>query len=558
MSIKSLFFWVCTVAILFTGCCDQTFIIYKGETIPVNLNREVHEYHHYNQSSVIEVPEVSNQASGIITEEYNNQASGMIGYDQVVDISNPDQRMVTFHITADYPYGSIVADILIDGRSVPSNSMVDTGSHSYRSSKIGYETIEDTIPASTSDYDVSKQLVALAREVRFRFTDAKTGKAITPTEVKIGLQKIQDGDKVKPCNKTLSVSAQGYQDYEESYFNLPVGIGPFELKKALIPEAKAAPVKAKKIELQLQITSDYNEDEEVPVDKVYVDGKQVSTGSSITPGSHKVSIKYPGFEEYEARFDVPSSVSIYVLKAVLIALPRPLDIDIQYDIYPSRSQESKLGDCKVYLQKKYSDEIMTVKTGDKVKPGTYLLQVVRKAYNNVEKQLRIWPEVSPFAIHVTMEAKNRVVQADISFDKDATNNLGDLVIDFIDVDTQIRRNVKQGGVIKPGKYQYIVSLPGFEMEGGARPITIEPDEEAFEIKTGMKAAARQVSFEGPYLNNVHVRPIEILINGETYRFEKKYYPGKYRIEAKFSQQPTIHKDVTIAPGVGTYVINLNF
>ena len=69
-----------------------------------------------------------------------------------------------------------------------------------------------------------------------------------------------------------------------------------------------------------------------------------------------------------------------------------------------------------------------------------------------------------------MGAKNELFNRHI-FDKDATNNLGDLVIDFIDVNTNSTQCQTRWS------YQTKISiycfLAGFEMRG-ARPITIEP------------------------------------------------------------------------------------
>ena len=257
---KFLCVMICTVAILFAGCCDQTFIIYKGEQIPVSLNREVHEYYNYGQSSGSGVIEVPNQGSGSVdynsgsgsvnydsfnysnagagTTDYSNTGYGSVDYsssgmgyansDKMLDISNPDQRMIRFHITADYPSGELKdANITIDGRNFGQNGLLDTGSHSYTIKKVGYTPITETIPAGTSDYEVSKQLNVMPRAINFRFTDSKTGASVTPTEVKIGLERIQDGAMVKPCSKTLKIMANGYKNFEEAYFNLPVGEGAY-------------------------------------------------------------------------------------------------------------------------------------------------------------------------------------------------------------------------------------------------------------------------------------------------------------------------------------------
>jgi len=598
-----LYVMICTIAILFAGCCDQTFIIYKGEQIPVSLNREVHEYYNYGQSSGSGVIEVTNQGSGSVdynsgtgsvdysnsgtgsvdynSFNYSNAGAGNVGYnnsgtgsvdysssgmgyansDRMLDISNPDQRMIRFHITADYPSGEMKdAKITIDGKNFGANGLLDTGSHSYTIQKPGYTPITDSIPAGTSDYEVSKQLSVMPRAVNFRFTDAKTGATVTPTEVKIGLERIQDGAMVKPCSKTLKVVANGYKNFEEAYFNLPVGEGAYTLARKLTPLAKDAKsnvttvVTAKQTELQLQIIDDCFEEEIVP-EKVQVDGNDVRTGSSITAGNHKVVMMAPGFEKYQASFTVPAGVETYVLNATMISLPRALDIDIQYDVEPSSKQSRKLGDCQISLTKKYSNETKRVKKGDKVKPGTYDLKIDRTAYISIERQLRIWPASSSFAIKEKLEAKPRILKTNISFDKQTS---GEYVVDFIDVDTKIRRNVKPDGFIKPGKYDYVVTKPGYEMEGSAQRITIEPDEEPFEITAKMKAAARQISFEDPSINGVHVRPIEISINGEKYQFTKKYYPGKYHVIAKFKEQRPIETDIVIEPGVDTFVVNLNF
>ncbi len=538
------------------GCCDQTFILHRGGKIPVDTGKNVHEYHHiYENTNYVPVPVP-------VDNNLKNSAQGKTDGNQTTLMENPDKRMVSFEITSDYPGGTLKPDsILMNGREAASDNLYDLNSYEYIVQKNGYYRLENTIPAGKDDVTITLQMLCKPREIRLNITDEKTSEKVA-CEVFLQSQKVSDGSKLKPGLRYLKIQAEGYQSYEDSNFVLPVGEGAYEINKSLTPAQKKVvevkpvqvPTQAK-IVLELKITGDFPKGEQIFPETVLVSDKEMSSGDTISAGSHTVVIRYPGYDVYESKINVPAGVSPYVLQAELVSLPRSVETLINYDVYPGESQNAKLGPCQVYLLKEGGSERVLVNSGDKVKPGQYELLVRRAAYNDILEKIRIWPSSNPYKIQKTMEAKARVVQADVDFDIDPPQYLESHVIDFIDIDTKVPRAVRPGGFIKPGKYNYIVNKPGYQMVGGAKPIVVEPDENPFGIKETLQALPRQLSFDATYQGKL-IRAKEILVNEKRSQFADTYAPGKYSIQAKFDDYQTIEQIIEVVPGVGPFVVKL--
>lgn len=554
---------ICVTLLFLFGCCDQTFILHRGGKIPVDTGKNVHEYHHiYKETTYVPQPQVETKLQP--ETPLSNSGVGTLKDDhrKTTTLENPDNRMISFEITADYPAGTLKPDsILMNGKEASQDNYYDTNSYEYIVQKSGYYRLEGRVAASDKDETISLQMLCKPRELRLNVTDEKTSEKVA-CEVFLQSQKVSDGSKLKPGLRYLKIQAQGYQSYEDSNFVLPVGEGVYEITKSLTPvQQKIVVVKPEvvppqaKIVLELKITGDYPKGEQIFPETVMISEKEMGSGDTIAPGQHNLVIRYPGYEVYQSKINVPSGVSPYVLQAELVSLPRTVETLINYDVYPSQAQSSKLGACQVYLQKEDASERVLVSTGDKVKPGQYELLVRRPAYSEIQEKIRIWPSSNAYKIQKTMEAKHRVVQAEVDFDIAPPQYLESHVIDFIDIDTKVPRAVRPGGSIKPGKYNYIVNKPGYQMVGGAKPINIEPDESPFGINETLEALPRQLTFDATYQGKL-ILAKEILVNGKLTQYENRYAPGKYRIGAKFAEYQTIAQDIEVIPGVGPFVVKL--
>lgn len=542
-----------SLAFLFVGC-DQTFIIYRGEKLPVNTGNNVYtEVHHILETQPTSTPEPPKFNQGLGTTDDNN----------ITDIQNPDKRQIIFDITCDYPGGSITPDsILVQGREASPQNLYDLSAQDYTITKAGYFNLNDTVEAGKGNVTVSKKMLCKPREIRLQIVDAQNRNKIEPSQVLIGSQRVVDGQKVKPCIQPLKIEASGYETLTESGFEVPVGEGAYEIARALNPATTApvftpTPVPApSKITLQFKITGDVPKGEEIAPESVTIDGESVAADDEIKAGSHEVVISQPGYEVYKKQIQVPAGSPIYTLTAELISLPRALDIAISYDVYPSPQQAQKLGEHELYLQNADGGERLAVKNGDKVKPGMYDLTLTRTAYNDVRDRLRIWPAIKPFAIKHVMEAKDRVVKAEVEFDIEPPRDLEPHVISFIDIDTRVPRNVRPDGLIKPGKYSCAILKPGYLMAGGEKNIVIEPEESPFSIEGKMEAQPRQISFSTDYRGQ-SIPPKKVMIDNRPSNFSNHYLPKKYNVVLEFDKFKTIQKDIEVVPGVGPYVVTLN-
>ena len=324
---------------------------------------------------------------------------------------------------------------------------------------------------------------------------------------------------------------------------------PMAVKKPDIPDQQ----KNKKImptKLYWKIKTDYPAGEEIEaLHLVLVDGKAVSPGATISPGAHTITIRQPAYSAFSRKIEIPKGISIYTFEATLISLPRLVEQAIGYDVEPATKN------YQVSFTNLDSGKTFKVEEGAQVKPGSYEIEVEQTAFHSIHIKKRIFPATSPFKIEETLEAKTRIIHAKIDFDIPTGNNLPPHLLSFIDLQTGVRRLVRPGGKIKPGKYQFIVEKPGYKMATGAQEINILPTSSPFIIQAVLQAQPRRVSFEMIYQNNLQ-QAEQILINKEIYSFQKLYGPGDYQATATFKEFQNITKKFTIPPGVGVHVISM--
>ena len=251
------------------------------------------------------------------------------------------------------------------------------------------------------------------------------------------------------------------------------------------------------ITLRWQITNDYPGVEFSP-EVVMVAGKKMQQGDQISPGSHDVIIQDPAYESLRKSIVVPDDVPEYILKGQMISLPRLVEQAIVYDVEPFTSEQSmKLGPCRVSMRNTVNEIRYDIVPGIKIKPATYELTIKRTAYHPVNDRVRVMPGLQPYKIDKELLAKDRVVQVDVTFDIEPSQDLAIHAVDFIG---RIRRRVPPGGTIKPGKYDYQVIKDGYKMTGQEkRPIVIEPDESPFLIKARLEALPRKSLSTSPLM-----------------------------------------------------------
>ncbi len=343
----------------------------------------------------------------------------------------------------------------------------------------------------------------------------------------------------------------------------PVKVEPVKVEPVKVEPVKVQPIAptAGPIKLAYDISDDYYtpEGEKFTNAEIMIDNKVVEEGSIILPGPHSVKITRLGYKDFQGSINVPvkNEDDTYILKAQMVSLPRAVKTVVRYDIYPNPEQDKKLGPCQIFLMGSTDRRMQEVKDGTMVKPDRYNIIAQRKGYNEFRGRANnIIPGVTPVEIPISFQAKNRVVQTEITYDiQPSTQLLQDLVISFIDFN-KVPKNVKPNGMIPPGKYNYEVVHPAYKMEGNPETIDIQPDEEPFVVKANMIAQPRQIVFDAEH-NNIIIAPTQILVDGEEIDNTKLYEPGTHHFVITFDKFETIDQDYEILPGSGTFRIKLD-
>ncbi|BBM83248.1 hypothetical protein [Candidatus Uabimicrobium amorphum] len=477
--------------------------------------------------------------------------TGMRGNTQLdnttTDSMNAKNINLIVNVMADYPRGPLESNtIMLDGAQIYSPHKVGPGQKTLEVSANGYQSASKVInvPKGSTEHIVDVELLAKPRPVKFQFKDSKTGKNIRADQVIIGASTVRDGGKVKPGKHTLEISKKGYQTYIGS-ITIDPGTSPYVIRRKLDPENRTV------TRIKWIIYTEYPAQEEIPVpETVLLDGAEIEQGNKISSGSHQIIVKHPGHETLRKNISVPAGMKVYTFKGTMATLPRRVESNVTYDVPPP----SSLGDTSITLVSQRSGRTINVTDNTSVKPGEYKLKISKRGYLPVDKTIRIYPLLSAYNIEEMLEAKPVKIRTIINYDINPPANLPRPSAVFVGRSVQFK--IFDGGSIKPGRYSYKITQPGYLMQGGQKQINILPSEDVYEIRESMNVQPRQISFDINQ-NGILVNIQEIFIDGEKVTFDKTFTPGKqYRLVAKFREYQTVQRTITITPGEGPFRLNV--
>lgn len=512
-------------------------------------------------------------------------------------------------------------EILVDGKVPEPRELWEVGpQHTILVRKAGYETIRGplNIPPGFGDYTVMREMVCKERKVVFRITDSATGATIEPDQVLIGAQEIKDGDMVKPGDTTLEIKKRGYQSIIEAEFSIEPGEGSYILKRQMttgkvelrfeftdakthkpisadaivlgerptrdgsfvepgvyqlmvskqgyntykkriqVPQVPIFTIKVTltpaTIRLYWKILPDYPKDLGPidPVDRVLLDGREIEEGAKVSPGKHDIEFRQSGFAPLLDTINIPANKRQFNYTGEMISLPRLVAVKVRYDIAPPKN----FPPYQVRMRNIQTNATYR-QSGVRVKPGTYQIEVTQQAYRAASIEKRIFPASYPEEIEVILNAEERVVQAEVSFDVEPPPGLKPHMITFVEQGKNYSRTVKSGGRIRPGIYTYEVEKPGYKMEGGKKRVNIEPSNNPFRIVARMIAQPRKISFDIVDDKGRVVELEQVMVDGEIYEYgDLRPRSTPYKIEATFAEYRKVTKEIVLPPGVGPYSVPL--
>mgnify|MGYP002349693977 CR=1 FL=1 len=153
-------------------------------------------------------------------------------------------------------------------------------------------------------------------------------------------------------------------------------------------------------EIELMITGDFPPGERVECE-VALNGKDVRD-TSFKPGKYSLDIQSPGYVSMKEDIVIPPAEEPYSIERVLVTKPRAVQEKIIFDVKPPE----ELQPYKITLapiDKPKNERI--VKSGDLVKPNSYVLTITKEAYEPLEAKKHVWPAEAPLVLDYTLIAK---------------------------------------------------------------------------------------------------------------------------------------------------------
>ena len=294
------------------------------------------------------------------------------------------------------------------------------------------------------------------------------------------------------------------------------------------------------------------------LDEVLVDGKKFLPTDFIFPGKHMIVARKKGFEEWSAEVDVPVGMNPFIVRINLISKLRIVKVKVTHDFVTVgeefHPQQITLG----------NREISGV---EKFKPGNYELAISHPGFATIQEGIEVTPGEGIMEIRYRLQAKQRRLLVDISYDVAPTSQLQEYKIYMKRVQStdDVFREVHAGDMIPAGEYQVKIEKPAYESYNG-RAIVI-PDSQAYTFKAKLIAKYVPISVDIKYdvapgeeakaLGDCDVNLIDGRIVCRNVQHEKRIKPGTYTLEItrrgyRFRENK---KKIYIPPSEKTYHIN---
>ncbi len=437
-------------------------------------------------------------------------------------IMKPLLRKVIFQITGDYePSEPLVPDaVTFNDRTIQNGDELLPNTYRCTIQKKGYDTDRDilNIEPKKDPYILVKQLISIPRRVRREITAEEPEKiVINNLEVCTLSNRDTQTETFKPGIHNLVIKAAGYEPINKK-IKIPPGDTDFLLKEVLQP---------KLVKVETYITQDIAHDDPNTKPTITLKNnkngqeRELKYGDLIPPEVYTLTVKMDGYEPQVSELNIKPDELPLKVERRLEAAQRPVitDITAEYPDGPISPDQIKLDGKDIPKQ-------------FKIKPGTKGLIITKEGYNQIDKQIKIGANSTPFILAERLETKPRVV----TFIFRDMYSRRELVPD----EKIFNKNTLLGNtiIIKPGAYHLKASLNGYF-----------PIDETVTIPVGA-----QSSYELEMLMIPQERAITTYITGD---FEpgKRLIPDVIKLTevSKPIQVDLLQKD-KVAPG--SYVLEI--
>ena len=430
--------------------------------------------------------------------------------------------------------------IMLDSEKITDGKEIKPGKYTLHIQSKGYKAFQKEILVKPAEvpYEIKPMMKTVKVLVKYEITNDFDSKFTTPEVITVsGTSILEQKTFFAPGKYIVKIEKLGFRPKE-----FPILIEPSD-------EAYVIKTKIETIPREIEISTYYQE-EKVDTEVASFDGRGIR-GENFKPGKYQLDIQEPGYFPIKKEVMITPGEKPFIIEEKLKAKPRKVEELITFDVLPPE----EIGKHKITMAKLESPkQEKTIKAGDMIQPGIYILRITKEAYRKIEKKKYIEPAEEAMAIKEKMIAKDVKIQINITYDVKPPTNLPPYKVSLIDKETGIARFVEHGKEVKPGTYHLMVQRPGYSY-GAHKEIEILPSESSYDINEKLFANPRNITFNLVY-QNVLVRPYKIInqANKKEITFADKFKPGiELDLIVKFKRYKTMRKRFLMMPGEGPFI-----
>ncbi len=475
---------------------------------------------------------------------------------------NSKPVMIVFNITGTYPEGSKITPDkvwLSDPDNPPADStnlptLVDgqqllpkLSGYQVKMEKEGYlpATTILKFPPSEVPFDFTYKLTAVPRKLVFEIdSDFKRGSMMKLEEISSAIQIDEVGYNAEtmyaPGTRKIIINKAGYQtdSFEQV---IPTGDGPFLVRRTLTALPR---------QVLVRVMSEFTKQEMNP--EVCTLGNRRPDEGTYKPSEYELSLGHSGYLDIRKNVTIEPGEGLLELEYTLIPKNRKIRPVITYDRTPRKGSPEP----SIKLRNVDTGEEFRLKESDEIKAAEYMAYFEKEGFELGQKPYAIEPGDKPYDLAFEMVAKPVEILIDITYDIQPPTNLDPYTVSFIDERGQ-PIFVSHGRKIKPGNFTLEIKRPGYMLPNQLQKITVMPGIIPFSIKEKMIARPRPLSFDMTF-GGLIVKAVEVLVDDKKAEAKDTFKPGQeYQLIAKFKEYKTAKSKVTIPPGEGAFVANLD-
>jgi len=531
------------------------------------------------------------------------------------------KRDILTQVTSDYTGDTIEPDIFtLNGLRIGRKGTVKPGKFNLVIQMKGYFPIFELleIAPDPKPFMIKRQLISKPRKMEITIKSSFSGEKMTPESIMVGSEDVKDGQEIKPGNYQLTIREKGYKTLSEDA-NIEPSETPYIMEKTLdalprlvkysisndfdglgvdpdvitlnddIVDQKTpflpgkytlkiekrgfhpkqyeiliepsdesyvitTQLESMEREIEAIITGDFPKDEPIDPEVIALGTRDVRE-NVFKPGKYELTIEQPGYVSLKKDIIIPPGEDRFLIEEVLATKARKIKTNISFDVPPAPDDSSPIKITIAPLDQPTEEK--EIKDGELLKPNSYILRIMRKAYEPIEVRKHVWPDEAPVLINEELIAKQVVVFINVAHDVPAPPGLPEYNVSIIDKVNNALSYINHGKRVKPGDYDLSVHRPGYNF-GAPKPISILPSEEPFQINASLVAMPRNISFDMIFEGRlVPAHEIVNAKNGKRISFEDMFEAGSsIDMIIKFKKYATVKKHTTIVPGQGPLVANV--